>query len=100
VPLSREAVAEARQVMLSSHNLLSPSSGEPVVAPRLDMVLGCFYLTGIDPFARGRYETAGDGNGGNGHGDGAVSIGHYGSFAEVKLAVDLHMVDLRAEIRV
>ncbi len=45
VPLSYEAVAEARQVMLSSKNLLSPSDGEPVVAPTLDMVLGCYYMT-------------------------------------------------------
>jgi DNA-directed RNA polymerase subunit beta' len=48
VPLSYEAVAEARQVMLSSRNLLSPSDGEPVVAPTLDMVLGCYYMT-YDP---------------------------------------------------
>ena len=45
VPLSYEAVAEARQVMLSSKNLLSPSNGDPVVAPTLDMVLGCYYMT-------------------------------------------------------
>ena len=45
VPLSRAAVAEARQIMLSSQNLLYPSSGEPVVAPTLDIVLGCYYLT-------------------------------------------------------
>src|SRR5438876_4826345 len=45
VPLSREAVAEARQIMLSTRNLLSPSSGDPMVAPRLDIVLGCLYLT-------------------------------------------------------
>ncbi len=45
VPLSYEAVAEARQVMLSTKNLLSPSDGEPVVAPTLDMVLGCYYMT-------------------------------------------------------
>lgn len=45
VPLSYEAVAEARQVMLSTENLLSPSDGEPVVAPTLDMVLGCYYMT-------------------------------------------------------
>ena len=47
VPLSYEAVAEARQVMLSSKNLLSPSDGEPIVAPTLDMVLGCYYMTYI-----------------------------------------------------
>ena len=45
VPLSYEAVAEARQVLLSIKNLLSPSDGEPVVAPTLDMVLGCYYMT-------------------------------------------------------
>src|SRR2546425_8687955 len=45
VPFSRPAVAEARQIMLSSQNLLYPSSGEPVVAPTLDIVLGCYYLT-------------------------------------------------------
>ncbi|MDA0366306.1 MAG: DNA-directed RNA polymerase subunit beta', partial [Chloroflexi bacterium] len=49
VPLSYEAVAEARQVLLSTKNLLSPSDGEPVVAPTLDMVLGCYYMTFIDP---------------------------------------------------
>ncbi|MSQ41786.1 MAG: DNA-directed RNA polymerase subunit beta', partial [Dehalococcoidia bacterium] len=49
VPLSYEAVAEARQVMLSSRNLLSPSDGEPIVAPTLDMVLGCYYMTYAPP---------------------------------------------------
>jgi DNA-directed RNA polymerase subunit beta' len=45
VPLSREAVMEAKRLMLSVYNMLSPSSGEPVAAPTLDMVLGCYYLT-------------------------------------------------------
>jgi DNA-directed RNA polymerase subunit beta' len=45
VPLSTEAVMEARNVMLSTYNMLSPASGEPLVAPTLDMVLGCYYLT-------------------------------------------------------
>jgi len=53
VPLSYEAVAEARQVMLSVRNLLSPSDGEPVVAPTLDMVLGCYYLTYERPLPEG-----------------------------------------------
>jgi DNA-directed RNA polymerase subunit beta' len=48
VPLSYEAVAEARQVLLSTKNLLSPSDGEPVVAPTLDIVLGCYYMTYLD----------------------------------------------------
>jgi DNA-directed RNA polymerase subunit beta' len=45
VPLSRSAVREARDQMLSVHNMLLPSSGEPVMTPTLDMVLGCYYLT-------------------------------------------------------
>ena len=45
VPLSRMAVLEAREAMLSTHNMLSPASGLPLVAPTLDMVLGCYYLT-------------------------------------------------------
>ncbi|MHB8458764.1 MAG: DNA-directed RNA polymerase subunit beta' [Candidatus Limnocylindrales bacterium] len=45
VPLSSAAQEEARQMMLSTANLLSPADGSPVVAPTQDMVLGCFYLT-------------------------------------------------------
>ncbi len=45
VPLSRAAQEEARRMMLSTANLLSPSDGGPVVAPTQDMVLGCYYLT-------------------------------------------------------
>ena len=47
VPLSRMAVHEASAAMLSTHNMLSPASGEPLVAPTLDMVMGCYYLTEI-----------------------------------------------------
>ncbi len=53
VPLSREAVQEARNVMLSTHNMLSPSSGEPLVAPTYEIVLGCYYLTQTKPDAKG-----------------------------------------------
>ena len=53
VPLSRRAVQEARNVMLSIYNMLSPASGEPVVAPTLDIVLGCYYLTMENPNALG-----------------------------------------------
>src|SRR5688500_5595479 len=45
VPLSRAAQEEAKRMMLSTANLLSPSDGGPVVAPTQDMVLGCYYLT-------------------------------------------------------
>ncbi len=45
VPLSSEAQAEARLLMLASHNILNPKDGKPVVTPSQDMVLGCYYLT-------------------------------------------------------
>jgi DNA-directed RNA polymerase subunit beta' len=45
VPLSSAAQEEARSMMLSTANLLSPADGSPVVAPTQDMVLGCYYLT-------------------------------------------------------
>ncbi len=48
VPLSDEAQREARELMLSTHNLLSPADGSPLVAPTKDMVLGCYYLTLAD----------------------------------------------------
>jgi DNA-directed RNA polymerase subunit beta' len=91
VPLSAEAVAEAKQILLSTNNLLSPASGDPIVAPSLDMVLGCFYMTDIDADGRGAYR--------NGNGDGR-SEGVYGSFEEARLAFDLGIVELRAPIRV
>ncbi len=45
VPLSHEAQLEAGLLMLSSHNILSPQNGSPIVVPTQDIVLGCYYLT-------------------------------------------------------
>jgi len=45
VPLSAEAQAEARVLMLSTNNVLSPASGNPIVSPSQDMVIGLYYLT-------------------------------------------------------
>ncbi len=45
VPLSAEAQAEARVLMLSAHNILSPAHGRPIAVPTQDMVLGMYYLT-------------------------------------------------------
>ena len=45
VPLSFEAQLEASLLMLSSHNILSPQNGSPIVVPTQDIVLGCYYLT-------------------------------------------------------
>ncbi|OUM99082.1 MAG: DNA-directed RNA polymerase subunit beta' [Paenibacillaceae bacterium ZCTH02-B3] len=53
VPLSAEAQAEARLLMLASGNILNPKDGKPVVTPSQDMVLGCYYLTMDDPDAPG-----------------------------------------------
>jgi DNA-directed RNA polymerase subunit beta' len=49
IPLSFDAQLEARVLMLSSHNILSPSSGAPIVHPTQDQVLGCYYLTKSKP---------------------------------------------------
>ncbi len=49
VPLSYDAQLEARILMLSSHNILSPASGAPIVTPTQDQVLGCYYLTKSKP---------------------------------------------------
>jgi DNA-directed RNA polymerase subunit beta' len=88
VPLSREAVAEARQVMLATKNLLSPSSGDPMVAPRLDIVLGCYYMTAVRENARGAFDPK------------LSNQGTYGSFQEAVLAYDLGLVELQAKVRV
>lgn len=58
VPLSLEAQAEARLLMLASNNILSPATGRPIITPSQDMVLGCYYLTAENPEAtkgEGRY---------------------------------------------
>lgn len=51
VPLSIEAQAEARLLMMACHNILSPATGQPIIAPSQDMVLGCYYLTAENPYA-------------------------------------------------
>ncbi|NLP18244.1 MAG: DNA-directed RNA polymerase subunit beta' [Firmicutes bacterium] len=53
VPLSAEAQAEARLLMLSAHNILSPANGRPLATPTQDMVLGCYYLMMVKEGALG-----------------------------------------------
>ncbi len=81
VPLSREAVMEAKQLMLSTQNMLSPSSGEPIVAPTLDIVFGCYHLTSEIAGARGEGS-------------------RYNDFNEARLAYEHDVIDLRAPILV
>ena len=49
VPLAIEAQTEARMLMLASNNILSPATGEPIITPSQDMVLGSYYLTALRP---------------------------------------------------
>jgi DNA-directed RNA polymerase subunit beta' len=48
VPLAIEAQTEARMLMLASNNILSPATGEPIITPSQDMVLGAYYLTAVN----------------------------------------------------
>ncbi len=80
IPLSQKAVQEARELMLSSHNLLLPSNGEPVVSPTKDMVLGVYYLTMAEDNKKGEGKT-------------------FTTIDEVALAYALDKVDLHAKIR-
>ena len=54
VPLSMEAQAEARFLMLAHNNILKPQDGRPVISPSQDMVIGCYYLTIINENAKGK----------------------------------------------
>jgi len=81
VPLSREAVHEARNVMLSVYNMLSPSSGEPLVAPTYEIVLGCYYLTLVKEAAKGTGE-------------------RFRDFADVMMAFDSGLLELQTQAKV
>jgi DNA-directed RNA polymerase subunit beta' len=81
VPLSFDAQLEARILMLSSHNVLSPANGAPIVTPTQDQVLGCYYLTKSKP---------GD------LGEGMV----FSSTEEVVIAYNFGKVGLHARIKV
>ncbi len=81
VPLSAAAKREAYDLMLSTNNLLQPSNGEPITAPTLDMVLGCYYLTLIRPGLQG---------------EGRV----FANPEEARLAHELGQIQLQASIQV
>jgi DNA-directed RNA polymerase subunit beta' len=81
VPLSQKAVAEARDLMLASRNLLKPADGEPIISPSKDMVLGVYYLT-MEQKALHR-------------GDGRA----FADIDEVELAYALDQVEIHSEIK-
>ena len=95
LPLSAEAQAEARVLMLASNNILSPASGKPLAMPRLDMVTGLYYLT---------MDKAEDETGGNGRyreaEEDKPATGIFSSYAEALMAYDRGTVGLQAPIKV
>ncbi len=81
VPLSAEAQAEARILMLSTNNILKPTDGKPVVSPTQDLVLGLYYLTAYVPGKKG---------------EGKV----FRDYNEMLMAYRCGVVDLHAKVKV
>jgi DNA-directed RNA polymerase subunit beta' len=81
LPLSAEAQAEARVLMLSSNNILSPASGRPITSPTQDMVLGLYFLTSL------RENELGEGRA-------------FGSIAEALMAYDRNSLTMQARIKI
>ena len=81
LPLSAEAQAEARVLMLSSNNILSPASGRPITSPTQDMVLGLYFLTSL------RENELGEGRA-------------FGSISEALMAYDRNSLTMQAKIKI
>jgi DNA-directed RNA polymerase subunit beta' len=81
VPLSVEAQVEARALMMSTNNILSPANGKPIIVPTQDIVLGLYYMTRERPNARGTGQL-------------------FANAQEVRIAFDQDAVDLQAAITV
>lgn len=80
LPLSIEAQMEARVLLLSTNNILSPADGKPVIGPTQDIVLGCYWMTRERPFAKG---------------EGRL----FANPEEVRIAYDHEQVHLQARIK-
>ncbi|MBP1723022.1 MAG: DNA-directed polymerase, beta subunit, partial [Deltaproteobacteria bacterium] len=81
IPLSIEAQVEARVLMMSTNNILSPAHGKPIIVPSQDIVLGLYYMTREKPMVKGEGKT-------------------FSSPEEVRMAYDAGEVDLQAAIKV
>ena len=81
VPLSIEAQIEARVLMMSTNNILSPANGEPIIVPSQDIVLGIYYMTRLKPFAKG---------------EGMI----FANPGEVRMAYDAGIIEIQASIKV
>jgi DNA-directed RNA polymerase subunit beta' len=90
VPLSIEAQMEARVLMMSTNNILSPANGKPIIVPSQDIVLGLYNLTRERPFARGEYKE-------DKKGRPIRSV--FSSIDEVRMAFDHREVHLQASIK-
>ena len=90
VPLSLEAQMEARVLMMSTNNILSPANGRPIILPSQDIVLGLYYMTRERSFARGEFRAM----------KGVSTRGVYASIEEVRMAFDHGELDLQAAIKV
>lgn len=80
VPLSIEAQIEARVLMMSTNNILSPAHGKPIIVPSQDIVLGLYYMTRERPFAKGEGKM-------------------FSSATEVHFAFDAGVADVQARIK-
>ena len=81
IPLSLEAQLEARSLMMSTNNILSPANGEPIIVPSQDVVLGLYYMT------RDRINAKGEGMA-------------FASVTEARRAYETQQVDLQAKVKV
>jgi DNA-directed RNA polymerase subunit beta' len=77
VPLTEQAKAEAKDLMLSTKNLLKPATGNPITTPRMDIVWGCYYITQLEKKAKPRM---------------------FGSFSEAILAFKSDIITIQEEI--
>src|SRR4051812_36833600 len=81
VPLSVEAQVEARALMMSTNNILSPANGKPIIVPTQDIVLGLYFMTREKPMVKGTGQV-------------------FANFPEVRIAFDQSAVELQAAIKV
>ena len=80
LPLTIKAQKEAAEIMLSSKNLLKPATGEPIVVPSQDMVLGCYYMTKLTDGEKG---------------EGKI----FGTFEDAITSYELGLIGLKARIK-
>ncbi len=91
VPLSIEAQMEARVLMMSTNNILSPANGKPIIVPSQDIVLGLYTMTRERPYAKGEYREDKK--------TGRPLSGMFSSVDEVRMAWDHGEVHLQAAIK-